>query len=152
MIPLGTTVLVTKLKKHGIVTEDLGNGTYKVTIGALSIRVKEKEVTVTAQAKKESKESSPGPSSRIGIESDALRAGSALQKLDLHGLTVAEALRLLEEHISRAVLAGLNEVEVMHGIGSGKLHDAVQKHLRTLPAVKSFQLNPYNRGVTRVFL
>lgn len=36
-------------------------------------------------------------------------------------MTVDEALRTLEEHLSRSIMANISEVEVMHGLGSGKL-------------------------------
>lgn len=150
-IPIGTSVLVEKLKKHGTVLEDLGGGSYKVQIGALSIRVEEADVTISAQPMKKPLRDSVAPEG-ITISSDASQQWRSLRSLDLHGMTVQEALRTLEEHLSRAVMANISEVEVMHGLGTGKLKDAVIAHLGTLPVVKGVSAHPFNRGITRVFV
>ncbi|NDC39263.1 MAG: hypothetical protein EBZ48_14660 [Proteobacteria bacterium] len=150
-ISVGTSVLVTKLKKHGTVLEDLGGGSYKVQIGALSMRVDETDLTVSAQSTKKPLRDSVAPEG-ITISSDASQKWRSLRSLDLHGMTVSEALRILEEHLSRAVMANVSEVEVMHGLGTGKLKDSILEHLKTMPVVKGVSPHPFNRGITRVFI
>ena len=56
---------------------------------------------------------------------------------DLRGLEVGEALSAVDHALDRAVLAGLSEVRLIHGIGTGALRVAVQKHLKTHPQVES---------------
>jgi len=56
---------------------------------------------------------------------------------DLRGLEVGEALSAVDHALDRAVLAGLTEVRLIHGIGTGALRVAVQKHLKTHPQVES---------------
>jgi DNA mismatch repair protein MutS2 len=56
---------------------------------------------------------------------------------DLRGLEVGEALTAVDHALDRAVLAGLTEVRLIHGIGTGALRVAVQKHLKTHPQVES---------------
>lgn len=148
---MGASVLVSKLKKHGTVVEDLGNGSYKVQIGPLSMRVDEAGLIIAAQPSKKPLRDSIAPEG-ITISSDASGQWRSLRSLDLHGMTVQEALRTLEEHLSRAVMADISEVEVMHGLGTGKLKDALLTHLKTLPVVKGISPHPFNRGITRVFV
>ncbi|NDC37095.1 MAG: hypothetical protein EBZ48_03475, partial [Proteobacteria bacterium] len=138
-------------KKHGTVLENLGGGSYKVQIGALSMRVNEADLTISAQATKKPLRDSVAPEG-ITISSDAAQKWRSLRALDLHGMKVNEALRVLEEHLSRAVMADISEVEVMHGLGTGKLKDAILEHLKTLPVVKGVSPHPFNRGITRVFV
>lgn len=57
--------------------------------------------------------------------------------LDLHGYYVEEALETLDKYLSDAVLAGFSEVQIMHGVGSGKLAGAVKVFLSKHPIVKN---------------
>ena len=56
---------------------------------------------------------------------------------DLRGLEVVDALTAVDHALDRAVLSGLTEVRIIHGIGTGALRVAVQKHLKTHPQVES---------------
>src|SRR5262249_25701071 len=56
---------------------------------------------------------------------------------DLRGLEVGDALAEVDRTLDRAVLSGLHDVRIIHGIGTGALRVAVQKHLKTHPQVES---------------
>lgn len=71
-----------------------------------------------------------------------------LGRLDLHGLTVEEALRAVDDRLNQALLAGLSRLEVVHGKGQGRLRAALHRHLRAMPAVRRFELDARNPGVT----
>ena len=62
---------------------------------------------------------------------------------------------LMRWHGSRAVLAGLGEIRIVHGVGRGVLRAAVERHLRGHPQVASQrmgQVGEGGRGVTVVRL
>ncbi len=65
--------------------------------------------------------------------SDADDTGSA-SELNLIGMRVEPALDILDAFLDRSILAGLPEVRVVHGHGTGRLRQAVRDHLRTHPA------------------
>lgn len=69
-------------------------------------------------------------------------------ELDLHALTVDEAMPLLEQYLNSAIMSGCNTVRIIHGKGTGKLRQAVNKELRKHPLVKSFRLGGYGEGQT----
>ena len=68
------------------------------------------------------------------------------RQLDLRGLLVEEALERLDKHIDDALLAGNQEILIIHGKGTGVLRAAVQQHLRRLSFVKSQRPGMYGEG------
>ena len=67
-------------------------------------------------------------------------------ELKLIGLRVDEALVELEGFLSRAILSGLREVRIIHGIGTGRLQAAVREHLGRHPLVDSFRAGEAHEG------
>ncbi|MBT4292627.1 hypothetical protein HOD41_08040, partial [bacterium] len=70
----------------------------------------------------------------------------ARSEIDLRGLTTEEAWDAVDLFIDRAVVAGLEELEIIHGTGTGRLrfflHDKFRKDSRVL----AFEHAPLNRG------
>lgn len=83
-------------------------------------------------------------------------SGSVLPlRLDLRGLRVHEAEAELDRFVDQALLAGRTELEIIHGLGSGVMRQAVHEHLRYSRAVKSFVLGDADEGgegITKVVL
>jgi DNA mismatch repair protein MutS2 len=72
-------------------------------------------------------------------------------EVDLRGMEASDAVTELDQGIDRAVLAGLTELRVIHGVGRGILRAAVEKHLRGHPQVASQrpgEVGEGGRGVT----
>ena len=102
------------------------------------------------------------PASSVGAASGATGASGALSggtnvealrlarsravplSLDLRGARVDEALEGLERYLEDASLAGLGQVTVIHGLGTGALRDAVRSAAAAHPLVKS--VRPGDRG------
>ncbi|MFV0480372.1 MAG: endonuclease MutS2 [Campylobacteraceae bacterium] len=74
------------------------------------------------------------------------RPQSASVILDLHGLYADEAIDKLDKFISDALLSGFDEVQVFHGVGSGKLAYAVKTFLKEHKSVKGFSDAPAHMG------
>lgn len=64
---------------------------------------------------------------------------SVPNKLDLRGERYEDAVIRLDRYIDQVVLSNLNEVEIIHGKGTGALKEAVEKTLRRHSKVKSFR-------------
>ena len=82
-----------------------------------------------------------------GTNVEALRVARARAvplSLDLRGARVDEALEGLERYLEDASLAGLGQVTVIHGLGTGALRDAVRSAAGAHPLVKS--VRPGERG------
>ncbi len=68
------------------------------------------------------------------------------EELDLHRLTVDEALPKLDEFLHAAYQAGLYRVRVVHGKGTGILRREVGRHLVNHPLVRSHGLADRHHG------
>jgi DNA mismatch repair protein MutS2 len=81
--------------------------------------------------------------------------GSYADEIDLHRLTVDQALPRLEDFIYDAYQRGLAEVVVVHGKGTGVLKEEVRRYLNGHVLVRSYRVAPPERGgagATRVIL
>ncbi len=73
-------------------------------------------------------------------------------ELRLLGATVDEALPAVEQYLERALGRGLSRVRIVHGIGTGRLRDAITELLRRHPLVRRFQAGDAGGGSTVVEL
>ncbi|MQS76541.1 endonuclease MutS2 [Companilactobacillus halodurans] len=67
-------------------------------------------------------------------------------KLDLRGKRYEEAMSELDSYIDSALLAGYNQVTIVHGFGTGVIRKGVTNYLRRNPRVKSFGYAPASSG------
>ena len=66
--------------------------------------------------------------------------------VNLIGMTVDEALPVMEKYLDDAYLAHMPSVRVVHGRGTGALKNAVHQRLRKLKYVKEFRLGEFGEG------
>ena len=71
-------------------------------------------------------------------------------EIRLRHLTVDEALFKLDQYLHEAFMAGLIQVRVVHGKGTGTLRYATQDKLSGHPLVKSYRIGGYGEGGTGV--
>jgi len=64
----------------------------------------------------------------------------ASDEVDLHGMTVDEALPRLDAFIHAAFRAGFSQVRIVHGKGSGILRREVNRYLSNHPLVRAHRL------------
>ena len=60
-------------------------------------------------------------------------------EIRLRHLTVDEALLKLDQYLNDAFVAGLYQVTIVHGKGTGTLRQAVREHLARHSLVKSYR-------------
>jgi DNA mismatch repair protein MutS2 len=69
-----------------------------------------------------------------------------INELRLRHLTVDEALPKLDQYLHDAFMAGLYQVRVIHGKGTGTLRQIVREQLVKHPLVKSCRPGDYGEG------
>ena len=69
-------------------------------------------------------------------------------ELDLHRMTVDEAIPKIDEFLNYTYRSGLYRVRIIHGKGSGVLKQEVSRYLSRHPLVKSFHpADRFNGGI-----
>lgn len=112
--------------------------------------VPESEISVLDEGRKRSR-ARPVASDRGSERTRPQRATqSVLAEIDLHGLTVEEALDRVQDALSAALLGDLAELRLIHGRSGGRIRAALHHRLRETR--RRFRLDPRNEGVTIVSL
>ncbi|MGC1401736.1 MAG: Smr/MutS family protein, partial [Thermodesulfobacteriota bacterium] len=70
----------------------------------------------------------------------------ASSRINLIGQRVDDALPLIEPFLNHAALAGLPEVVIVHGVGTGILARAIRDFLKGHPLVKGFRKGDRSEG------
>ena len=71
-------------------------------------------------------------------------------EINVIGMTVEEALYEVDNFIDKAVTDNLEEIKVIHGVGTGRLRKAIAEHLKRHINVESFRSGKYGEGETGV--
>lgn len=98
--------------------------------------------------------SRPRPQSGRVVVKSAPTKGSSL-RLDLRGFRADEAESELARFLDKALLKGIEQVEIVHGMGTGAMRRVVHDHLKHSKAVQDFSLGNADEGgdgMTRVTL
>lgn len=118
-------------------------GEAEVLVGSMRLNVRAKDLfKMTGGAKK------PKPPKKDNVQ--VVRKFSAAQnvktEINLLGMTVSEAVQEVDAFIDQAVLGGLEEVKIIHGMGTGKLKEGIRNHLRGMKNVAEFRQGKYGEG------
>ena len=136
-ISSGDDVFVTHLNQKGKVLE-LHGETAVVQMGSMRATIELKGLRRLAGARQPENRSTfqivNRSRERVGLE------------LDLRGETVDSAILRIDKYLDDALVAGLPQVHLIHGKGTGALRVGVQDYLRTHPAVESFRFGQAGEG------
>jgi len=71
---------------------------------------------------------------------------SVTDEVHIRQLTVDEAILKLDKYLNDAFMAGLYQVRVIHGKGTGTIRQAARQYLANHPLVKSYRPGGYGEG------
>ena len=158
--PVGGTVAVRTFgNRRGTILAVEKSGRYRVRVDSVTMWCREEDLAAVDEGKKRKtsarRRQDDHGATGVGAPGAPVQGGRTDQRVggsrvDLHGLRVDEALSRVDEEINRALLTGADCLEVVHGLGTGRIRDALHRHLATLGVVAAFRLDPRNPGVTWV--
>ena len=138
----GLTVFVSNLNSNGVIVSNISkDDTVQVQIGMMKMKVNIKylqKVTSTQKADSTKSYNYTGRSS--------LKSHHVSPEINLLGLTVDEAISIIDKYIDDCFMAKLSPIRIVHGKGTGALRTGIHKYLKTNKFVDSFRLGTYGEG------
>ena len=141
-IEIGKEVYVKAMECRGTVTGlNVKKDEVEVNTGTLKMHVKIKDLFIVGNKVQQQQ--------KVKVVKKLPRSMPVLE-INILGLTVPEALYEVDNFIDRAVTDNLEEVKIIHGVGTGKLRSAIHERLKKHKNVESFRLGKYGEGETGV--
>lgn len=136
----GMTVFIPSINQKGIILGEVQpSGEVQVQVGIMKIFVKASSLKAIKE-----KEGKTPKSSLAKLM--AVKAESMSTELDLRGMTVEEAYLAVDKFLDDATLAGLPQVYIIHGKGTGALRQGIREMLSKHPHVASHRLGDAGEG------
>ncbi len=122
-------------------TED-DTGFVHVLFGSIKLRVSRDKLLKTKEKIRVSS------TTNLGVSEEERQTIS--RTLDVRGYTGDEAVAALEYFLDRALLAGFETVEIIHGKGSGVLRNKITEQLKKNAHITGMRLGNWNEGSSGV--
>ena len=136
----GDLVEITHLNTRGTVLSlPDSKGEVQLQAGIMKLKANLSQLRLVEEPKKKKQVSS------VQVNTGAMER-TVRMSCDVRGLALDEALEEVDQYLDEAVLAGLNEVTIVHGKGTGILREGIQRALKTNGHVKSFRRGQYGEG------
>ena len=142
-VQIGQEVLIADLNQLATVTARPDrNGMVEVRAGIMKTKVPLASLCAPDKMDKRPAREPRRSSTRVQLD----KSRKASMEINLLGYTVDEALAEVDKFLDSGMLRGQQTLYIIHGNGTGALRTAIQKHLRTHKAVKSFRPGRYGEG------
>ncbi|QKG78228.1 endonuclease MutS2 [Streptococcus canis] len=139
---VGDDIIVMAYGQRGTLVKELKDKRWESQVGLIKMTLSEDEfslVKVVEEAQKPKKKP-------VKVVKKATAGTGPRARLDLRGKRYEEAMQELDSFIDQALLNNMSQVDIIHGIGTGVIREAVTKYLRRNKHVKSFGYAPQNAG------
>ena len=138
-VSVGDQVKVLSYGQTGTITKKLSEHEYEVQMGIIKVKVSDRDIERIDK-------NNTQPKKKLVRATSAIRRSNAHSELDLRGQRYDDAMTNLDRYIDSALLAGLDIVTIIHGIGTGAIRKGVWQYLRSSNHVKGFNYAPANEG------
>ena len=136
----GDSVNIVNLNRKGtVVTPPDKDGEAVIQAGIMKVNVHVTNLKLINEQPTEIRKVGVG---KIGVS----KSMNISNQVDIRGTNVDEAVEVLDKFLDDAGIAGLPEVMIIHGKGTGALRSGVHQFLKSNGHVKSFRLGKYGEG------
>lgn len=137
-LKVGEPVYVVNLDQKGEVASLPDNkGDLMVRVGIMKMKVNVKQVRRTEADKKKSFSSSRTFKSR---------SASISTSIDLRGSNYEDARHALDAYLDDVTMSGIDQITVIHGVGTGVLKSKLKGYFSKHPHIASFREGEYGEG------
>lgn len=141
-ISIGQTVFIKKLNQNAtVLTLPNKSNQLQVQFGVITMNVKLEDLalpTNTANAQKTTHSSTSFKNS--------FKAKNISPEINVIGMTVDEAIPIIDKYLDDASMSGLTSIRIVHGKGTGKLRSGIHQFLKNNKHTKSFRLGTFGEG------
>ncbi|MBO5412523.1 MAG: endonuclease MutS2 [Clostridia bacterium] len=146
-LKIGDKVYCKRLSQEGIVENIRSKkGEVEILCGSIRTRCKISDLAMVISAKNTQNK----VVEKIKVNKTLAPKPIPTLEINVIGKTVFEALPDVEAFIDSAVLSNLEEVRIVHGVGTGKLRAGIHEFLRSHRNVAEYRLGKYGEGETGV--
>ncbi len=131
-IAIGDSVRLKSLGRNGVVRRLIDEDTFEVSLGPLTMKAAREDLAAAPAEVGSPVAAGQRRSVSISVVSSA---APAQVEINVIGRTVEQAEAEVEQFLDRAFLAGLANVRVVHGLGTGRLRSALRSFLQKHPHV-----------------
>lgn len=136
-------VFVKTLEKNGTVLSYLSKSNeVQVQIGIMKMSINIKDL------EKAHKDNSSKLNNKVHTSgyTSISKSKTAKTEINIIGLTVDEAIFIVDKFLDDSSLAKLKTIRIVHGKGTGKLKNGIHHFLKTHPHVSSFRIGTFGEG------
>ena len=145
-LQIGDTIYIKPLdQKATVLSIEKDGNELLVAAGALKMTVKTSDCRFVSHNAEEIS-TAPIVNENRGTTGILKRVSTASREIDIRGMMVDEAEQVCAKFIDDAQLAGLKQVLIIHGKGTGALRQGVHEFLRHYHAVEKFTLADIDEG------
>lgn len=147
-IKIGLNVFVSNLNAEGTIVSGISkDDTVQVQIGAMKMKVDIKYLQEVSATENNSKNSSTDKSHDYTYTGrTSLKSQHVSPEINLLGLTVDEAIPIIDKYLDDCYMAKLSPVRIVHGKGTGALRNSIHHYLKTNKLVDNFRLGTFGEG------
>ena len=129
-----------RVKSNGLVGEvtRVNGKSVTISVGNISSTMKSDglERISSNEFREQSRKMFRPPQERIDVSISSRKLNFS-PELDIRGARLQDALDIVMHYIDDAIMLNIGSVRIIHGKGTGVLHEEIQKYLRTVPGVSS---------------
>ncbi|MGN0824262.1 MAG: Smr/MutS family protein, partial [Candidatus Coproplasma sp.] len=146
-IKVGGEVFVESMGSNGVILSfNPAKGEAEVACGQIKLRVNIKTLKVLPKLKESKPVKGFTPAKeRVKVVKKFAPVNPSFE-INVIGMTVDEALPEVENFLDKAITDNLEQVKIIHGVGTGKLRGAIAQLLKRHRGVKEFRSGAYGEG------
>ena len=144
----GLNVYINNLGSDGVVVSNISkDDTVQVQVGIMKMKVNIEnlyEAKKSTHSNKNAKTNIGSSGKVLGITS--FKAQTVKPEINVLGLTVDEAVPIIDKYIDDCFMAKLSPIRIVHGKGTGALRIGIHRYLKTNKFVDTFRLGTFGEG------